>query len=412
VRSDVNGSYLYIEGTTGNDEIRIAWLNGEFYVRTGSEVTSLTAEVSSIGIYGFGGSDTITLMWTVTDDTFVFAGDGADEIYANAQGYSELYGGLGDDLLVAIDGGLDRAFGQDGYDRMWVDTVDAHDATNAEKNAKALHRVGTFYQPWTNDQSSLEYVSTEIRGQALRDPYFTSRAAWYEDFSDQPLFAGITYDDADQGGVGDCYYLASLSSLAQTDPGLIENMITALGDGSYAVRYFDGSNEVYLRLDADLPVNSYGYLAYQGLGKGGDLWMPLMEKAYAYYRTGENSYASISAGWMSVVYEELTGESSLYVSMSQSNSELYQQLHTAQLDGQAVTLGSWGSQPAGSPIVGSHAYVVHEVGTDSDGNRYVDVYNPWGVDGRSDGSNYYDGLLRLTLSDVRSFFSAGALSLA
>jgi hypothetical protein len=412
VRHDADGSYLYIEGTDGNDEIKIAWMNGQFYIRSQAGLTTLSAEVSSIGVYGFGGSDTITLMHTLTVDTFVFAGGGNDVIYANAAGYSEIYAGEGDDLIVAIDGGLDRVFGQGGYDRFWLDTVDSHDATNAEINAGALHRISTFYQPWTNNTGSANYVSTEIRGQAIRDPYFTSRASYYEDFSDRPLFNGITYNDADQGSLGDCYYLASLSSLAGTDPDLIENMITSLGDGSYAVRYYDGSSEVYLRIDGDLPVNSYGRLVYQGLGEGGDIWMPLMEKAYAHFRTGENTYASLSGGWMSVVYEELTGKSTSYVSMSQSNGSLYQQLESAQLDGHAVTLGSLGSQPSGSPIVSSHAYVVHEVGVDEDGSRYIDVYNPWGVDGRSDGSDYYDGLLRLSLSDVRSFFSAGSMSLA
>jgi hypothetical protein len=411
VRHDADGSYLYVEGTDGDDVIHISWADGEFRIDSSTGVTTLTASVNSIGVYGFGGSDTITLDWSISQDTFVFAGDGADAIYANAAGWSELHAGAGDDLIVAIDGQADRVFGEGGYDRFWLDVADSHDATASEIDAKALHRVSTFYQPWTTNPDSGDYVSLQLRGQSLRDPSLTNRADHYEDFSDRPLFEGITYDDADQGSLGDCYYLASLSSLAQTDPGLIENMITALGDGTYAVRYYDGSSEVYLRLDGDLPTSRYGQLVYQKLGEGGDVWMPLMEKAYAYFRRGENSYASIAAGWMSVVYQELTGESSSYISTSSGEAVLYEQLLTAKLDGHAVTLGSWSSQPSGSQIVGGHAYVVQDVGLDEQGQRYVDVYNPWGIDGRWDGSNYYDGILRLTFDEVDSYFSAGAMSL-
>ena len=57
---------------------------------------------------------------------------------------------------------------------------------------------------------------------------------------------------------------------------------------------------------------------------------------------------------------------------------------------------------ASSPVVGSHAYQVVSI----DSSNYVTVYNPWGVDGRSWDSNYYDGLLRLSIDQIQDNYVA------
>src|SRR5262245_27840347 len=73
--------------------------------------------------------------------------------------------------------------------------------------------------------------------------------------------------------------------------------IVALGDGTYAVRFFKSGQEVYERIDADLPTYSWSTttLAYNSFGVDGSMWAPMIEKAFAYFRRGLNTYASISA---------------------------------------------------------------------------------------------------------------------
>ena len=48
----------------------------------------------------------------------------------------------------------------------------------------------------------------------------------------------------------------------------------------------------------------------------------------------------------------------------------------------------------------------------SGGNATVTVYNPWAVDGASYDSNPYDGLLRLSITQIQECFSAVVISLA
>ncbi|MFP4054007.1 MAG: C2 family cysteine protease [Phycisphaerae bacterium] len=406
-------THLYVEGTDGNDTITISRSGGSYTIVSQNGTQTIAASADAVAVYGFGGDDTLRLDYSVQAYAYVFAGDGNDTVYSNSQGSSEVFGGVGDDLLITIGGGADSAFGQSGSDSLWVDAGrDTHDASAAEWSAKMVHEVSEFYQPWTTDRNDDDYIWLAVDGSDLRDPALAGYASYYADFSDRVLINGLSYDDADQGALGDCYYLAGLASLAETDPGVIRQAITALGDGTYAVRYFDGNQEVYLRIDGDLPVRSSGSMAYQGLGNGGDTWMALMEKAYAFYRYGENSYSSIEGGWMGTVYAQITGESTGYMSVgSYTETGLYNTLVNHRNAGHAVTLGSWGTQPSGSRIVGSHAYVVQEVGTDG-GERYVTVYNPWGWDGIGSDNDVYDGLIRLTLRQVRQYFSSGAVSYA
>jgi hypothetical protein len=198
--------------------------------------------------------------------------------------------------------------------------------------------------------------------------------------------------------------LASLASLAESDPQLIEQMIAPLGDGTFAVRFYDRGTPVYVRVDGDLPITGSGALAYADLGGGGELWVALAEKAYAHFRYGENSYGSLHGGWMSDVYYHTTAQAAIYRSTGALGEQLYAFVESQLAAGHALTLGSY--YTASWPIVPSHAYMIKAVSVDESGQQYVTVYNPWGVDGRSWDDNYSDGLLTLTTAQVVQHFSA------
>ena len=288
------------------------------------------------------------------------------------------------------------------------DTVS--DASASETLAKSVHQISEFYQPYTTVRSSASYVSLEIAGQDLIDPELAGYASGYANFASRPVFVdGPQYDDSNQGAVGDCYLLASLDSLAQSDPGVIEQTVASLGDGTYAVRFYRGGEEVYLRVDADLPVRSNGSLAYADLGPDGELWVPLIEKAYAYFRRGENSYESIEGGWMVDVYRELTNKSAWSGNTTGSAEGLYDSFGSLLEQGHAVSLGSYSG--IDGPIVGNHAYVLKSVEM-VDEQMMVTVYNVWGVDGRNWDGNYGDGLLTISIEDVQEYFFAFAVSTA
>jgi hypothetical protein len=402
---------LVIVGTNNNDVITLSYGALATTLTSSSGTQNFLGEFTSIYIYGFGGNDVIRTDYSITGSAVIYAGDGDDTVYENARGAATVYGGLGNDLLISIGGGQDVLRGEGGTDSFWADLTDTlADADSAEYNAMAVHRVADFYQPYSSSPSSPDYVSKEISGQNFQDPALNVYGNSWGNFASSPLFLdGPEYNDIRQGAVGDCYYLAALSSLADTDPNILRQMVTSLGDGTYAVRFFRNSQEVYLRLDADLPISYGSNMTYAKLTPDGETWVALLEKAYAHFRYGQNSYDSISGGWMSTVYREITNQTTTTRWSGGSAASLATFIAEALSNGNAATLGSYSNSP--SPIVGSHAYMIKSI-EGSGADAMVTVYNPWGSDGRTYDDNYYDGLLTINMTQLQECFSAVVTSAA
>ncbi len=362
-------------------------------------------------IYGFGGGDVIRIDNAVTAAGTVNAGDGNDSVYDAGSGSTVISGGNGDDLLVSVGGGSDTLYGNAGFDSFWTDGTDTvGDASAAETGAKTVHSIAEFYQPYTNNAASDDYVSLEIEGQNFTDPTITGYAAGYANFANSPLFLdGPQFNDIDQGSLGDCYFLAALSALADQDPEIITQMITSLGDGTYAIRFYENGQEVYLRLDADLPVNAGGSLVYARTGPDGEIWVPMLEKAYAHYRYDADSYGSIEGGWMSYAFKDLTGAYTNTRFTGGSDNDMYNYLSDQLAAGHGVTLGTESITPS-TLIVSNHAYTVMDTYTEG-GQKYVVVYNVWGVDGVSSPGDRYDGLVTITIGELQDNFSAAVTTL-
>ena len=403
---------LLVKGTDEFDTITVSQSNNYMTVTTPGQSYNFDGNFASVVVYGFDGDDVIRLDDTVSTTAWIYGDAGDDTLFEAGAGAATLYGGAGDDMLVSVGGNGDKLYGGGDFDSFWVDGADTvSDASTSETLANSVHQIAKFYQPYATSPGSASYVSMEIAGQDLIDPALTSYATGYENFASSPLFVGdAQYDDVSQGAVGDCYLLASMASLTQSDPGLLEQTVASLGDGTYAVRFYRDGKEVYLRVDADLPVRGYNSLAYAKLGSDGELWVPIIEKAYTYFRRGENSYQSISGGWMGTVNRELTNKSSWSGSVSSYSAEgLYNSFESLLNGSQAVTLGSYSG--ISGPIVGNHAYMVKSVET-VDEQMMVTVYNPWGVDGRVWDNNYVDGLLTISMDQVQENFFAIAVSTA
>lgn len=403
-----DGKYLVIQGTGADDYVSISKTSSTLYVTVNTFNLTFSSAIVGIQILGFGGNDTVKVRNNVTIATTVWGGDGDDKLYLAGQGADIICGGAGNDSIIAIGGWTDRIYGQEGLDTIWADSKDAFaDVDATELGMGNVHSVSAFYQPYTTDSRSTSYVSLELAGQKLRDPTPTSTSYKYVNFASKKLFSGIQYNDIAQGAVGDCYYLATLASFAQADTNIIRQMITDLGDGTYAVRFYDNAGkEVYVRVDADLPVYSGSNLAYAKFGPGNELWVPLVEKAYAFFRTGAGTYASISGGWMSTVYRQITGRTGqdVWLNSNTTDQTVMDTIANALASNKAVTVGS--TATAG-PIVGSHAYMVKNIDILS---GIVTVYNPWGYDGRGNDGNSGDGLIAISVSDMKTYFSTISVS--
>ncbi len=406
VRTDTewlgSGYRLVVVGTEGADTITLSQDAGGMTLTTAWGTTTYSGTFSATAIYGFGGDDILRLTQSVAAGATIFGGAGNDSIFEAGVGKATLYGGAGDDLVMTVGGGADLVFGEDGLDSLWMDSLDqAVDVSAAEVAAGSLHQIASFYQPVTDPAKA---VSLEIAGQDIVDP---AAGYSYYNYSTRPLFLdGPEASDIRQGSLGDCYFLASLASLADTDPQTLRQMIAPMGDGTYGVRFFRDGAPVYLRVDGQLP-GSRVAPAYAKLSPEGETWVALAEKAYAQFRTGSNSYTSLSGGWMDPVYQAVTGQATTRVMGSASG--LAATLASYLAAGHAVSAGTWST--TSGPVIGSHAYAVRAVET-SGGETYVTVYNPWGFDGKGTDSNPDDGLVRLTLAQFQTDFSAVVISLA
>lgn len=213
--------------------------------------------------------------------------------------------------------------------------------------------------------------------------------------------SGPLADDINQGGVGDCYFLASLAAFAQTNPGVILDSAVDLGDGTYVVEYHRNNAPVYVRVSNAFSTGPYWGYKFARPGDSGTLWALAMEKAFAYFRTGANTYASISAGWMSEVYTAL-GVGYANFSLSGTENNFFAMISGSLATGKAVTLGTSSTAPN---LVGGHAYTLMSVSVGHDGLTRYTLRNPWGVSGTSmeDG----DGYVTLTFNQMKANFVMG-----
>ena len=127
--------------------------------------------------------------------------------------------------------------------------------------------------------------------------YYTNTDAPYAYLpADGVLFGdeGPLGTDVVQGGVGDCYFMASLEAVAIKHPDIIQNMIADNGDGTYTVRFFQSGNNQpgvadYVTVDRSTPVDGATSRIRGSAARQSDpaavpyspLWADLVEKAYA-----------------------------------------------------------------------------------------------------------------------------------
>jgi hypothetical protein len=284
-----------------------------------------------------------------------------------------------------------------------------------EISAGHLHRVESFhplhyrsynYEDLPADQ--IQFVDKELDGPSLADPIQVGGGGQWKDFSDHPLFpdlVGPLPSDIRQGQVGDCYFGVGLSGIARENPDRIKQSVVDLGDGTYAVEFHTDSGVDFYRVDGDLPVDGSGKLKYLETGKDGAIWVAILEKAFAFARPeGNDSYKGLNDGSPDEAYDIMGCQNSLQVLRSGFNSatDLITWIGKTREFGMPVSIGTWDSLNGDAgPMVNDHAYDVVKVNKDANGNYVsIELRNPWGKDGKNDGSNPNDGYVTITKSQL------------
>lgn len=208
-----------------------------------------------------------------------------------------------------------------------------------------------------------------------------------------PLFSseGPQLTDVNQGEVGDCYFLAALASTAEQDPSLIRSMIQSNGNGSYAVAFQVNGATDYVTVNNELPDFSASWANGSNMAfanNATDLWVPLIEKAYAElmeqpnaetYNANANSYAAIDGGdsnGLTAITGQWVNEVNIDGSTSSSAGLTdLQQAQAALAAGNDVMVGTGGNQIS-TNWVSDHMFAVTAVNV---ATETVTLYNPWGA---------------------------------
>lgn len=230
-----------------------------------------------------------------------------------------------------------------------------------------------------NDMNQLKWERSDV--------YFGGEAVVYNT---------ISSGDIMQGALGDCYFLAAISSIAEKPERLERLFLTKENNenGLFAVALCLNGVWEEVILDDYAPCDWNGKLAFN-TSKHNELWVVLLEKAWAKVHGG---YLNIEAGLTREALRDLTGASAKTYFTKKDPEGLWGRLLDAEAKQFVMTAGSdnlsGGSDAyiAKIGICGSHAYsllAVYQVFNDG-GNytkvnfedewtdRIVKLRNPWG----------------------------------
>jgi hypothetical protein len=216
---------------------------------------------------------------------------------------------------------------------------------------------------------------------------------------------GPVADDVNQGNIGDCYFLSTLAAFAGTNPSKLNEAAVDLGDGTYAVQFYNAQNRpVYVRVSNRFASGGFDGFEFAHLGANNTIWAMVMEKAFCYFRTGANTYSSIDGGWMGEAYSDLGVANTFFSPSSFSESSFYAMVSTDLAQEKPVTLAASNAPD----VVNDHAYTLVSVSIDSNGITHYVIRNPWGASG--DALENSEGYATLTFSQIVANFVEGCVA--
>ena len=392
-RSMTSFTELVIAGTSGNDNITVSQSGSVLTVAADGQSVNYTNTFGDIMILGGAGDDVITVNSSVNIAALIYGGDGNNTLKDQTTGKATIVS-IGTGTNTDTGNGLNTAY--------WANPVDTINATAAETNLGGVNRVTNFYQPWTTTTTSPDYVPRTLYGQNLRDPSDTGSVIHLT--ANSMFGTGPVMNDINQGNVSDCYYLAPLASLANSEPLRLMNMAVDLGDGTYAVRFVRAGVTSYVRVDGDFNAGGWGP-GLNGVydGATGNIWAVVFEKAYAFYRTAANTYASLNFGSVGQTFTDL-GLTNSGIVATAADTTILNTITSELAQGRSLAANTLTSISDGALMIASHAYSVIGAYRNSSNVLMIQLRNPWGFDGAGNDGNPGDGLVTITYSQFATDF--------
>ncbi|RDX80632.1 Calpain-type cysteine protease DEK1, partial [Mucuna pruriens] len=230
-----------------------------------------------------------------------------------------------------------------------------------------------FVDP-ANPPAKLQVVSEWLRpGEIARQNHLDCQPC---------LFSGAP--NPSDGRLGDCWFLSAVAVLTEVSR-ISEVIITPEynEEGIYTVRFCVQGEWIPVVVDDWIPCELPGKPAFATSKKAYELWVSILEKAYAKLH---GSYEALEGGLVQDALVDLTGGAGEEIDMRSGEAQidlasgrLWSQLLRFKQEGFLLGAGS----PSGSDvhisssgIVQGHAYSILQV-REVDGHKLVQIRNPW-----------------------------------
>lgn len=243
-------------------------------------------------------------------------------------------------------------------------------------------------------ESLVGYSNDSNRINDMRSLQFKRSAEYFG--PNAQVYDTMESGDIIQGGLGDCYFLAAISSIAEKPERLRRLFLSKKnhGNGIYAVAMCINGIWEEIIMDDFAPCHKNNKLAFN-TSKTNELWVVLLEKAWAKVHGG---YLNIEAGLTREALRDLTGASAKTYFLRQDPDGIWLKLMNAENKNFIMTAGS-DNLNSGSDayikkigICGSHAYSLlavyqidrryGKVERKGQGEEFTDqlvkLRNPWG----------------------------------
>jgi hemolysin type calcium-binding protein/calpain family cysteine protease len=322
--------------------------------------------VSSVVVDARGGDDVVDCS-TLRVAASIMGGNGNDYLYGGTA-IDRIFGQAGNDRIYGR-AGDDKLFGGAGYDYLYgEDGNDFLDDGN-RSGAEAL-----------------------------------DGGAGYDFNADVWAVGGATYTDIVQQGSPTCSFLSSLAAVSKSGVNFASwiryDGFNSAGTGQYTVWFRSGSGWTTQTVTFDGSVtwaDTATAVSQPGKVAEGESWVLLMQRAWKQMRGNDGS------AWPHQAMPYLTGANPSWYQTIGDNWKSW--LRSTVASGRPVVAATAG-YPA-SPLIANHAYtVVATWGTDD--NFWVQVRNPWGVDGNGAAADgYNDGFIWLTWNTFRTSMGDG-----
>lgn len=207
------------------------------------------------------------------------------------------------------------------------------------------------------------------------------------------------FSDPVQGALGDCYFIAALSSVAWARTYVIaqRTRATAVGTNDFVdmVEFYKAGKPEKVEVTEKIPlISPNNTFIYARSSEKGEIWPAVYEKAYAKWRTGVTTdtpdYAPIAGGDPVGAAAQLTGLTPYYFgNASMTADAIWQKVRENSVSAKTFNpMVAW-TYPSGdaSPdkvnystahLVANHAYSI--LGWQFVNNqKYVVLRNPWGT---------------------------------